>query len=163
MEDWNSMANETLDAALTREHREIDAGLEAFAASLAEGEARVEPLLGAVEALRRHIYLEEEMLFPALRAAGLIAPVLVMLREHGAIWQAMDTLTAEAEGGADQEAMRRVGRELASLLETHNMKEEPILYTQADRVLSAPASEELGAFLESGRMPEGWVATAARG
>lgn len=52
---------------------------------------------------------------------------------------------------------------LLAQLERHNSKEEPILYPQADAVLSAPASAELRDFIASGRMPDGWVCERARG
>jgi hypothetical protein len=82
--------HESLSALLEHEHHEIDAGLEAFLAGLDCGQTRTQDLTHAVEALRRHIYLEEAFLFPPLRAAGLIPPVLVMLREHGEIWRTLD-------------------------------------------------------------------------
>ncbi|HET7045217.1 MAG TPA: hemerythrin domain-containing protein, partial [Gaiellaceae bacterium] len=62
------MPEGTLAAALEREHREIDAGIEAFDVESAENGGRVESLTGAISALRRHIYLEEAFLFPALRS-----------------------------------------------------------------------------------------------
>jgi hypothetical protein len=49
------MTTGTLATALEREHREIDAGIEAFLASLADGQPRPEPLVRAMQALRRHI------------------------------------------------------------------------------------------------------------
>ena len=52
--------------------------------------------------------------------------------------------------------------ELAAQLERHNTKEEPILYPQADLVLSAAATVELREFLASGRMPDGWVCQRAQ-
>ena len=63
------MESETLGAALEREHREIDGGIEAFIEGLPEGKDQTEPLLRSVNGLRRHIYLEEEFLFPPLREA----------------------------------------------------------------------------------------------
>lgn len=83
---------DTLSAALEREHHEIDAGLEAFLDGLDSGEVRRDELTRAADALRRHIYLEEEILFPPIRDAGLVPPILVMLREHGEIWQTLDAL-----------------------------------------------------------------------
>src|SRR5579884_3347854 len=85
----------TLAAALEREHREIDRGIEAFLAARAEDRAETKPLTEAIAALRRHIFLEEEFLFPPLREAGMVAPVFVMLREHGEIWDTIDTLQAQ--------------------------------------------------------------------
>lgn len=148
------MASETLAAALEREHREIDEGIEAFTAS---GGQETGPLKRALDALRRHIYLEEEFLFPPLRDGGLMAPVFVMLREHGEIWRAMDRLEGELGGEAGQAA----AHELLAILERHNSKEEPILYPQADAVLTPEAAERLHGFIASGRTPEGWVCQGA--
>lgn len=59
------MEIESLAAALEREHHEIDAGIAAFTAAPGDWQ----PLARAIRALRRHIYLEEEFLFPLLREA----------------------------------------------------------------------------------------------
>lgn len=147
------MAEETLAAALEREHHEIDAGIGKYTASAGES-ADVEALAGALAALRRHIYLEEEFVFPSLRAAGMLGPILVMLREHGELWTLMDQL--------EQDATLAVCAQLTARLDAHNTKEEPIVYPQMDAVLSEPAALELRRFLDSGSMPEGWVATQAR-
>ena len=67
------MEMELLAVALEREHIEIDDALTAFAAGPVTKERDLEPLSGAIGALRRHIYLEEEFLFPPLRETGLMA------------------------------------------------------------------------------------------
>lgn len=156
------MESNTLGGALEREHREIDGGIEAFTAGLSGGGTDTEPLVHAMAGLRRHIYLEEEFLFPPLKAAGMTMPIFVMLREHGELWASMDALDALLADGADSEAMLDACRELLAQLERHNSKEEPIIYTQADSVLAAGAGAELAAFLDAGRMPQGWVCERAR-
>lgn len=143
----------SLAAALEREHREIDDGLAAFAA-----DDRLEQRLGALEraitALRRHIYLEEEFLFPPLRDAGLAVPVFVMLREHAQLWATLDELERELrEGGTGL----RLCHQLVVALQHHNLKEERVLYPQADIVLTQPAAGHLHAFIETGQLPAGWV------
>ncbi len=150
-----------LAAALEREHREIDAGIEAFLAGQAERQPRTEPLTQAIGALRRHIFLEEEFLFPPLRDAGLVAPIFVMLREHGEIWDALDALDAQLAINPGAAAMSEICRTLLEQLERHNAKEEPIVYPQADDVLTAAASAGLSSFLATGRMPDGWVCARA--
>ncbi|WP_433498144.1 hemerythrin domain-containing protein [Sphaerimonospora sp. CA-214678] len=150
-----------MSSALEREHREIDEGIEAFVAGLAEGGEDTTPLKRALEGLRRHIYLEEEFLFPPLREAGMMAPIFVMLREHGGLWQAMDRLDAEIGKGVAADAVREQCTELLNLLEQHNSKEEPIIYPQADAVLTPEATDHLQKFLASGRIPEGWVCRRA--
>jgi hemerythrin-like domain-containing protein len=155
------VGGETLEAALEREHREIDEGVEAFLAAPGD-EAGTAALRRAIEALRRHIYLEEEFLFPPLRDAGMIAPVMVMLREHGEIWATMHALEAALADGAGREPASEACRELLERLDRHNMKEEAVLYPRADGALAGPAAERLGALLESGRLPDGWVCAGTR-
>ncbi len=154
------MDDGTLGAALEREHHEIDAGIEAFSTGQAQGAAAIESLTGAMQALRRHIYLEEQILFPAMREE-LAIPMGVMLREHGEIWKTLDVLEGQLRHNGAGAAVRDMSRELLSQLERHNAKEEPIFYTQADSSLTPSASVELQAFLETGQMPDGWVCHAA--
>ena len=151
------MDDGSLGAALEREHREIDAGIEAFASG-----GGIESLTRAATALRRHIYLEEEFLFPPMRDAGFVAPIFVMLREHGELWTTMDAIERDLAGETAEDVLSGECKWLLAQLERHNSKEEPILYPHADAVLGAPASEELVAFLETGRMPDGWVCAQAK-
>ena len=159
------MTTMSLPAALIREHRDIDAGIEAFVADLDGGVADPQPLLVAFEALRRHIYLEETFLFPPVRQAGLMMPIMVMLREHGTLWQLMDALTARVagDGAADAgAALRSVCEELLARLAQHNVKEEPVVYPHAEVDLDDDAAAELSEFLRTGSTPDGWICEAAR-
>ena len=151
---------QSLTEALEHEHHEIDAGIETFLEGLAVGETRTDELTRATDALRRHIYLEEEFLFPPLRAAGMLPPVLVMLREHGEIWRTLDAIGA-LDLDADGSPARDQCATLLTQLGTHNAKEEPIIYPQGDAVLTGEAKRELGQFLGSGQMPEGWACAQA--
>jgi len=156
----NAPSADTLEAALTREHREIDAGIEEFVAGAETGEVRAAPLTRAMDALRRHIYLEETILFPPLRAAGLMMPVMVMLREHGTLWDAMDAIDQALADTTSADSASSVlldqCRQLLALLDEHNTKEEPILYTRADFDLDEASHDDLADFLHSGTTPEGW-------
>jgi iron-sulfur cluster repair protein YtfE (RIC family) len=119
-------------------------------------------LARAIGALRRHIYLEEEFLFPLLREAepALTAPVLVMLREHAQIWDSLDVLDQAAD--ADPQAARVSLKQLTVQLLHHNLKEEKILYPRADVLLSPAAATRLRDFLDTGQLPDGWVCVKAR-
>ncbi len=145
-----------LAVALLQEHHAIDTGVEAYVAGLESDEPDPRPLLDAMSALRRHIYLEEELLFPSIHRAGLVMPILVMLREHGELWRAMDELDSLVEAG-DAGRLRTACAALLSLLDAHNSKEEPIVYPHTATDLSAEATVELARFLETGRTPEGWT------
>ena len=151
------MGTESLAAALEREHQEIDAGIAAFTAGPPGAGRDREPLARAVHALRRHIYLEEEFLFPLLREAepGLTAPILVMLREHAQLWQTLGALESELDAGTGDGL--RSCRQLAAQLLHHNLKEEKVLYPRADDLLPPAAADRLRVFLASGERPDGWV------
>jgi hypothetical protein len=147
----------TLAEALEKEHQDIDAGIAAFSTGLAGGQPPVDTMLAALTAHRRHIYLEETMLFPPLRAGGLFAAILVMLREHGQMWQIMDELQPLVEAGGSDSKVPELCEKFVALIAAHNLKEEATIYSKADEVLSAPASDDLRAFMQTGTMPDGWV------
>lgn len=152
------MGDDSLAVALEDEHYRIDAGFTQF---LGDPGAGAEPLLSAVALLRRHIYLEEQFLFPPVRDAGLQMPVLVMIREHVEIWRALDEIEALAADPAGTELLADTCGELLGLLESHNAKEEPVIYPHADTDLPPAAHAHLLEFLRSGTMPEGWTAGVA--
>ena len=155
------MDTETVAEALEREHHEIDEGIETFAAA-GGGAPDPRPLVRAVAALRRHIFLEEEFLFPPLRAAGLVMPVFVMVREHGEMWKLLDSLDEELSTEAPRSSVADLLRDLQEQLAAHNAKEEQILYPQTEQALTWAARAELQELLSTGRTPEGWVCEALR-
>ncbi len=146
------MSPGTLADALEREHHEIDRGIGAVLADPEETAA----LGRALEALRRHIYLEEEFLFPPLYDAGEVPSIVVMVREHGAIWRTMDAIEASLDAGTKARTAE-LCHELLGRLERHNAKEEAVIYPEADGVLGAQEAARLTSFLAAGRTPEGWV------
>jgi hemerythrin-like domain-containing protein len=152
---------ESLAAALEKEHREFDEEIEAFIAKLAAGSVDATTLRHAAAGLRRHIYIEEAFLFPPLREAGMVAPVFVMLREHGQMWRTLDALEAELAIDPEEAVLQKLCKELVVQLEHHNPKEEQILYPQADLALEEYASKRLGDFLAAGSLPDGWVCERA--
>jgi iron-sulfur cluster repair protein YtfE (RIC family) len=158
------MMDTSLATALEREHREIDEGIEAFAADPSSAQA-LGLLQGAFAALRRHIYLEEEFLFPALHGEGgsaLMAPMFVMLREHGQLWRSLDVLDRQLAADGATPVVLDLCHQLLVQLQHHNMKEERILYPQADQVLPLAATERLARSVEAARLPDGWVCNKAR-
>lgn len=145
----------TLADALEREHRDIDGGIEEYSAGLSHNETDPTPLLRAMRGLRRHIYLEEQILFPPLKST-MAMPIFVMVREHGELWDAMDQLDAMLASEANPRTMHDACRELLAKLDAHNSKEEPIIYSKADESLDADAAARLREFLARGTIPDGW-------
>lgn len=152
---------ESVAEALEREHQEVDAGIEAFAAGVAPRAERLAVLVRAVTTLRRHIYVEEEFLFPALCDVGFEGPVHVMQGEHGQVWQVLDMLEEGQRGGAADEQLIRLCHRLAADLQQHNLKEEHVLYPRIDDVLAPGVSRHVLCVLESGDLPAGWTCRRA--
>ncbi|WP_310964526.1 hemerythrin domain-containing protein [Nocardioides terrisoli] len=163
-----------LRAALEREHRAIDGGVEDFLAGAGGLDQAERRLREALTALRRHIYLEEEFLFPPMRSSGLLAPVFVMLSEHRDLWRTMDLLEAQLDGagldgaGLDGaqldgvvDASRQTAATLLAQLDRHNTKEEPIIYGAADTTLTEDARAELADFISHEQLPAGWTCQGA--
>ncbi len=155
------MPSLALSAELTREHREIDDAIETFIEKLDCGSVRHELLTETLEALRRHIYLEEVFLFPPLREARIVMPIFVMMREHGQLWRTMDALTDLLADSNDSRRLRDTCTQLLDQLHQHNSKEEPVIYPNADIDLPLQTSAELTRFIETGRAPDGWVCQQA--
>lgn len=152
---------EDFTAELEHAHRLIDAGLEAYLTGGGRPSAQHRAdATNAIDLLRRHIYFEEEYLFPPLRALGLAGPVSVMIHEHGVMWPELDRL-AELVGDESATAGADVGAELLKQLANHDWKEETIVYAQARELLPAPDRAELGGLLARGDLPDGWVSQGA--
>lgn len=146
---------------LEYEHREIDEGLLSFRAGLEAGEWRRDVYTPAAGELRRHIYIEEEFLFPELRSAGYVGPVLVMVREHGEIWRVLDDIEEAMESGDFDAAILSCDAAMETLL-GHNVKEETILYPASDEVLGLEEASRLRNKIESSTLPAGWLCEALR-
>lgn len=151
------MSEQTIGAVLEADHHLIDTHFAAFAASLTTGEPSARDLAAAAEGLRHHIWVEEEFHFPPLRAAGQIGPIMVMLLEHGKLWDLLDAMEAGVAAG---EPVAEYWAELEPLLEAHNMKEERILYSSGDELLDASTADAVRRAM-SEPMPQGWVCSMA--
>ena len=150
------MENVSPRQLLEDEHRRIDKGLE----GIVEGTGSARELVESLALLRRHVYVEHEILFPPLTKAGLVMPVLVMKREHAQMWPIIDSLASACRSGSAFETLRASCGELLRLLQRHNPKEEQILYAAADRLDAERADRSLTRALEAGTMPEGWTCAA---
>jgi regulator of cell morphogenesis and NO signaling len=86
-----------------------------------------------------------------------VAPIFVMLREHGEIWDILDRIDVQLIDDPGAGPASETCHQLLAALERHNAKEEAIVYPRADTVLSSTADTGLRAFLAAGRTPQGWV------
>lgn len=147
---------------LESDHRTIDEGFDKFITLATAGTIDAATVAPAIEGLRRHIWVEEETFFPPLRQAGVVGPVMVMLREHGELWAHLDELEEllskpEPDQAFILEASARITRALAQ----HNFKEENILYASAARFLDDESIHQIVAENLTAERPRDWVCAMA--
>ena len=145
------MSDETSPAEFfTHDHRTCDALWAQVEEAVEEGDGpgALEAFRFFDEALRRHLCMEEDELFPALERAGLPAqgPTAVMRHEHEQMRAILDRMRHHA-AAQEHEDIADEGDTLLMLIQQHNAKEEGILYPMADRLLG-PAWPALAARLD---------------
>lgn len=91
--------------------------------------------------LTNHFTLEEELLFPPARAAGLEALVDELVAEH----RAMERMVENIRHGVTLRAIK----EFIALLRRHVRREENELFEETQRRLPRELLDELGAELDS--------------
>ena len=134
----------------TADHRACDAIWAEVEAGVEGGDnaAAAEAWVRFDAAMRRHLSMEEEVLFPALRAAGMggMGPIQVMLMEHQQMRSLLDRMAQCASDG-DYESLADEGDTLLMVIQQHNAKEEGILYPMAAQMLGGAwpeLAEKLG-------------------
>ena len=88
--------------------------------------------------LRRHMAMEEEVLFPAFESAARMddgGPTAAMRMEHQQMRGLLDQIGAAMESGDAEQAMD-IGDTLLMLMQQHSNKEEGMLYPMAESVLA---------------------------
>jgi len=133
-------AHRTITDYLQTDHRRLDAIFERFSLAVKDGRWEDASLdfrefsLG----LKRHIGVEEEILFPVFEEkTGMkdSGPTFVMRLEHQDIKALLDSTL----DGADAKNSAVVAKGMSALINTlgdHNMKEEQILYPETDQFMS---------------------------
>jgi uncharacterized protein (DUF2249 family) len=133
-------ADRTITEYLQSDHRRLDGIMESFQAALkqARWEEASTDFREFVLGLRRHIKIEEEILFPVFEEkTGMTdaGPTFVMKMEHKEIHDLLDRTLAATDGHDAARASETAGA-LISILMDHNMKEEHILYPESDAFIS---------------------------
>ncbi|WP_332813299.1 hemerythrin domain-containing protein [Ramlibacter sp.] len=132
---------ETIGIYMQRDHELIDGIAErAVAAAVARDWATLEREGSEfLRRLRRHIEVEEDVLFPAFeQRTGMAAggPSAQMREEHEQMQPILAQLEA-AVSGHDGPAYGHASRALLDILVPHNQKEEQMMYPMLDEALGA--------------------------
>ena len=141
-----------ISRSFTDDHRHCDEAFIEVEQAVSSGDwvAAESAAARFVAKMEHHFSVEEEALFPALKAAMASAegPVQVMLMEH----EQMRGLLVQLKNAVAQNHARDcldVTETLLMIMQQHNMKEENILYPMADQSLGAQGVE-LGQRLRQG-------------
>lgn len=130
----------TITDYLQTDHRRLDGIMENFQDALRaqRWEDASSDFREFVLGLRRHIRIEEEILFPVFEEkTGMIdaGPTFVMKMEHKEINELLDRILSATDGHDASMATEAAGA-LINILMDHNMKEEHILYPESDAFIS---------------------------
>lgn len=151
------MTSDPMVTALEAEHELTDRQLADYIET--DGPRDRQSLLDAIAGLRRHIFLEEECLFPALQDAepDLTIAVLAMLRQHAQMWQQMAEIVIELRlDGPDSPAVIAGCRRLVVALMHHNGNEERLLYSRLPTLLTGETRERVRGQLDGAELPTNW-------
>ncbi|MFV0478248.1 MAG: hemerythrin domain-containing protein [Parahaliea sp.] len=129
----------------TTDHKRIDLLFEHYCKCLDSGDKTLAShfLAKFEEGLLRHIAWEEQLLFPRFeQVTGMFesGPTKVMEHEHRQIRSLLQEIGYQLNSGSD---CKEANDALKILLESHNQKEEGILYPQCDRLLNEEQLAEL--------------------
>jgi hemerythrin-like domain-containing protein len=149
-----SASESSLKEYFTLDHRRCDS-IWAEIEGAAEGDSRSD-IPGLWQrfdaAMRRHLAMEEEVLFPAFeQATGMTGggPTFVMRSEHEQMRGLLEQMSSVV-GAGDFDEFLDLGDTLLMLIQQHNQKEEHMLYPMAEQALAA----DWGALAENlGRYP----------
>lgn len=143
---FDDVAMSHISEALTSDHRH---GKEMFAAAVQAVERGDwagchERFDAFLRALKHHVAIEEQLLFPAFeQATGIAAgPTQVMRNEHREMLLSLEGIAAVI---AEQDAgrFRGLAQSITVLMDSHNAKEENVLYPMCDEALPEPSGEKL--------------------
>lgn len=139
-------------AFFTDDHRACDALWAAVEVAVDRGDhAAARAAFARFDAAtRRHLDMEEQVLFPELeRATGMtMGPTQVMRAEHAQMRGLLDQMARVAD--VDVDALVEHGDTLLMLTQQHNLKEEGILYPMAQAHLGGgwePIGKRLATYL----------------
>ncbi|HSN04250.1 MAG TPA: hemerythrin domain-containing protein [Nitrospira sp.] len=148
------MTERTISSYYEEDHDRLDELFKAFQQLKRSDFPKAKEAFMAFKAgLQRHIVWEEDLLFPLWEEKTGMSeggPTFVMRGEHRLIGQQLEAIHAKVAGDnldSDEEEQM-----LASLLRSHNMKEERVLYPSIDQVTSAEERETV--FRDMKNIPE---------
>lgn len=138
---------------LTEQHHIIEEGI----VGLVDGSGDRKALSEAIYLLRKHIYVEEEVLFPLVAEDGQRDMALAQMKyEHGDMWPHIEQAVQLLEQKAPLDDFFDGCQALMAYLQEHDAKEEEAIYTVADRYSADAKRPPLATYFENYDIPNGW-------
>lgn len=136
----------TISEFLTADHRHGDELFAAAAQAAERGDwaGCHERFDAFLRALKHHMAIEEQVLFPAFeQATGIAAgPTRVMRDEHQQMLALLEDVAA-AIAAHDEARFRGLAHSYTALMDSHSAKEENVLYPMCDEALPELSGEKL--------------------
>jgi Hemerythrin HHE cation binding domain. len=85
------------DSDLMEDHREVDSKLDKLTKIISNGEIDPELFMQISNSLKRHIYIEEETIFPSVSEGDndMSKRIVGLEMEHASIWMLLDRVEKE--------------------------------------------------------------------
>ncbi len=117
------------DSNLIEDHRELDVKLEKLRDIISKGEIDTVLFAQISKSLKRHIYIEEEEIFPSIskRSNELRQRIAGLEMEHASIWMLLDRVEKEISVRNVEKSPKYI-EEISSILVSHNEQEEDKVY-----------------------------------
>lgn len=136
----------TITAVLSADHRHGDQLLGAMMRAAEQGDwvACGQQFDAFLEALKRHMNVEEGVLFPAFEQASGVSggPTWVMRHEHRRMLAILGEI-ATVIASRNREEFCALADSFAGVMEAHSLKEERVLYPLCDELLPNISAEAL--------------------
>lgn len=140
-----------------KDHERLDSVIKGFRKSLESGTPDKEYLSQLIQGLHRHIYWEEELLFPLAKPYTADEAIIEEFNtDHGLIWNNLAELEAGVAQGLPPGRLELILDEMGDVLEAHNVDEEHQIYARVDEVCDARTAAEFVARVEKADVPQGW-------
>ena len=127
-----------------QDHQRLDAIFTDFQQNKQDSERAIELFTQFKTGLFQHIKWEEELLFPSVeKAAGFppnAGPTAVMRMEHTQIKDCLMLIEKQLNQNGDTSAIET---QLTTILASHNMKEESILYPMSDGSIPKDSAQNI--------------------
>lgn len=137
------MEDENVEYFMTKDHQDTNEILDTVLKDSIKGVVDRESIAKVTEMLMRHIYIEEEILFPKLPSDN-DKDVEFLEVQHGEVFRFLKSLNSS--NNAD--LIKDISKKLLDLLIEHNAFEESFIYGNFEKLDAA--------FIEKITFPVGW-------